>query len=238
VAIGPVAPSNSGGPGAEIGLTGPEYALLDPAFAVLDPGPTPDLVGCLLISVGQRDSANAASLCLEALHRLFERGMRIRARLCIGSGAPHLAKLRQRIDTLDDQVELVLDTPRLIEEMAAAEMMIGAGGVTLLERLAAGLPSLSIEVADNQRLLLNWASGKEATVNAGPLATLTAEALADHVATLCGDPRRRRNMSKIGRSLIDGRGAERVADSLISYAANRAPEIGSSVTSLNGSVIG
>jgi UDP-4-amino-4,6-dideoxy-N-acetyl-beta-L-altrosamine N-acetyltransferase len=98
--------------------------------------------------------------------------------------------------------------------MTRADLMIGAGGVTLLERCAAGLPSVSLVVADNQERGTRAAACAGATISLGPAAAVTSRVLADEVERLLGDARAVNSMTLAARALIGsepGSGASTVA---------------------------
>src|SRR5260221_13340499 len=48
-------------------------------------------------------------------------------------------------------VEAVVTSGGLLDELAAADLVVTAGGVTMLESLALGRPTVAFVLADNQR---------------------------------------------------------------------------------------
>ena len=100
--------------------------------------------------------------------------------------------------------------PALAPLMAAADVVLCAGGVTLLELAFLGAPMVVLPLADNQQ------PGSRAMAAAG--AAVIAEDLTDAaqaVARLRADDRAREAMAAAGRTLVDGHGAERVARRLL-----------------------
>jgi RimJ/RimL family protein N-acetyltransferase len=85
-------------------------------------------------------------------------------------------------------------------------LAIGAAGVSLLERMHAGVPSVVIVAAPNQGALAEVAARAGAVVVEGSPRAAVAAAL-----RLLEDPMRRGQMSVAARAAVDGRGAERVA---------------------------
>jgi RimJ/RimL family protein N-acetyltransferase len=98
----------------------------------------------------------------------------------------------------------------MAELMAAADLAIGAGGVTTWERCCLGLPAIAWPVAANQRRQLDEAA-EHGLLFAPATAPVTCEAVAGWLATLAASPALRRAYSRAGRALVDGRGADRVA---------------------------
>src|SRR4029079_4440925 len=96
---------------------------------------------------------------------------------------------------------------RLAELMNAADLALGAGGVMLWERLCLGLPSLVVQVADNQRPQIDSMSDAGAIRFIGAHTDVTPAAIAEAVIALAADEHGRGNLSDFGRKLVDGRGA-------------------------------
>jgi spore coat polysaccharide biosynthesis predicted glycosyltransferase SpsG len=199
-------------------LLGPAYALLDPRFEAPPPGPVADQVEHVVVTFGARDSANATALALAALALLDGQGVRPRLTVAMASRAPHLEQIRQAVAGFGGRAALRLDAADMAALLGSADLVIGAGGVSLLERMARGVPSISVATADNQGLAIEGAARLGATVSAigssGALAELSPEALAGTIATLAGDRGARAAMAARGRELVDGRGARRVAEAL------------------------
>jgi RimJ/RimL family protein N-acetyltransferase len=89
-----------------------------------------------------------------------------------------------------------------------ADLAIGAGGVSALERCCIGLPSLIILVAENQRAGADELERAGAAVNLGAAPTIAQ--VSDAVVSLCTDDARRVRMSTAAYRITDGFGAARV----------------------------
>jgi RimJ/RimL family protein N-acetyltransferase len=102
-----------------------------------------------------------------------------------------------------------------VEDMAAllagCDMALGAGGVSSLERCCLGLPSLIVQVADNQRGNTAAMSAAGAARDLGPAQDLQIGVLASELAAVSRNRDLRESMSVAGKTLVDGLGAERVA---------------------------
>ena len=199
-------------------LSGFDYAMLDPAFAEAAAPPGRTNIESILICFGWRDSADATSLALEALAGLGGDGFAPRITVAIGSGAPHLDNIKRLIAVLGPRARLVVDTPGLRELLSEADIGIGAGGVGLLERMAAGVPSLTVRTAMNQARQVSAAASQGGTVDAGGMNDLTPAKLASRIASLARDVAGRAAMSARARQVVDGRGVYRIADKLRSLS--------------------
>ncbi len=106
-------------------------------------------------------------------------------------------------------VTAIHTTEGLAAELAVADVVVSAGGVTLLESLALGRPTVALVTAENQRLAVDTVSRLGAAVPANP-STAAAE-----VAALVASPARRYDLSVAARAVVDGRGTDRVAAALL-----------------------
>jgi spore coat polysaccharide biosynthesis predicted glycosyltransferase SpsG len=97
----------------------------------------------------------------------------------------------------------------LIDELASADVVVTAAGVTLLESLALGRPTIAIQRATNQRRYF------EALTRASAAVGSTVGAAARDAARLTRYPARRRELSRTAREHVDGDGARRVARAII-----------------------
>jgi len=102
--------------------------------------------------------------------------------------------------------------------MAQADLFIGAGGGTTWERAALGLPTLCISVASNQELNARLLADAGGHLYLGAHEQVSSEALRQAVQALCmsGQGVRQRMAGK-SRELVDGKGAQRVADALFNF---------------------
>lgn len=106
-----------------------------------------------------------------------------------------------------------VQTNRMADLIAAADLAIGAGGSTTWERCCLGLPTLAICVANNQRQQIADAAA------AGLLYIFNEHedveySIATHVRALIDNPTLRSMLSANGMREVDGRGISRVVNAL------------------------
>jgi UDP-2,4-diacetamido-2,4,6-trideoxy-beta-L-altropyranose hydrolase len=94
--------------------------------------------------------------------------------------------------------------------MASADIAVSASGSTCWELCCLGLPAVLLPIAPNQEPLAAALHLSGVAEDAGRPSTITATALATTALNLARDPRRRSEMARRGRQLVDGRGARRV----------------------------
>ena len=176
-------------------LLGPRYALLDPGFAELSARPAAATVDHVVVTFGARDSGNATGLVLEALATLAERGLKPRITVVMGGAAPHLETVREAVANMGSRARIKVDANDMPPLLSAADLVIGAGGVGLLERMACGVASLSVATADNQLLAIEGAARRGATAGLAELEGDAVGTLAEAIAALANDRERRAAMA-------------------------------------------
>jgi UDP-2,4-diacetamido-2,4,6-trideoxy-beta-L-altropyranose hydrolase len=190
-------------------LLGPRHALLREGFAAAHAQPRswPARAQRLLVFLGGVDSAGATLLALDALAMLPPFAQ---LDVVAGAGNPHLAALRARVAALPGAT-LSVDVDDMAARMAAADLAIGAAGTTTWERCAAGLPTVTLVVADNQRAPAQAAAAAGLCVSLGDLDQVDAQQMAAAVALLADNAPLRQALGERGKALVDGQGAARVA---------------------------
>ena len=182
-------------------LAGSRYCVIDPALARVPAAAITERVETILVTMG---AADAMGLGAEIAGDLARRLPDAEIKLVIGPWGSQ---------TVPAGVVAVCAPKSLASELANADVVVTAGGVTLLEALALGRPTIAIATADNQ--LDNVA----ACAAAGAAISCDVAGVSAQVSVLCGDSDTRHRLSNAARALVDGRGAQRVAAAIAKRAA-------------------
>lgn len=193
---------------------GPRYALLRPEFheARQRVADRESGVRRIFLFMGGGDPRNATGLALEAI-KLLDRPD-IAVDVVVGASNPHKAAIRTACRS-KPQVQYHEQIDHIAQLMAQADLAIGAGGGTTWERCCLGLPSLVIELAENQRFLAGGVAEAQAGTNCGPMEQLSPQMLMERLQSVISNPQWLAAMSQNAFRLVDGKGAERVTDLLI-----------------------
>lgn len=194
-------------PDGTVRMLGPRFALLQPDYAPLRPSVRrrSHPPRRLLIYFGGGDPGDMTGRALRAFLAL--QCSDILADVVIGSANPHAGSTRA-LAAAADNVAVHSGLASLAPLIIAADLSIGAGGATTLERLCLGLPSVVVTVADNQkpvaaelarRGLITWL-GDEADLQDDVLEEALRRAIQEPFPDLLAQAPE-----------IDGRGAARVA---------------------------
>jgi spore coat polysaccharide biosynthesis predicted glycosyltransferase SpsG len=172
----------------------------------------------LLIAMGGSDPAGLTLKAVRAVDRLdgdFE------SVIIAGAGFCHWQSLRDLLGKARRRFKVREDVTEMSAAMAEADLAICSFGMTAYELAAMGVPSVySCLTADHDESASALvAAGMGVSVGVDDQDTETR--LAAAVESLLMDEDTRVRMSARARELVDGRGASRVAELLISTAATR-----------------
>ena len=196
-------------------LVGPHYALLRSTYREARAAPDASEEGRVLVMLGGAPDRTVLRTVLDSL--------------CDTSGPIRSLDVLDPEESLQGPVDgchrgdlpitIHREQPELTELMARAQVAVGAGGVTAWERMCLGLPTVSMSMAANQQAVLAELAGIDAVLHLGSAHAGAARRSGPAVAKLLGDSNRRANMARLGQLLVDGRGAERVANALLPHAS-------------------
>ncbi|MGN0483515.1 MAG: UDP-2,4-diacetamido-2,4,6-trideoxy-beta-L-altropyranose hydrolase [Lachnospiraceae bacterium] len=133
-------------------------------------------------------------------------------------------KFYQNVDELqqfaaqEDQVSIYQNVTNMAEIMQRCDLAVSAGGTTLAELCACGVPTIAFTMADNQM------AGTKAYADAGILCYAgdarnggLVEKLEEAICALKDDVEKRAEMSRLGHQCVDGKGAGRITEAIAMY---------------------
>jgi UDP-2,4-diacetamido-2,4,6-trideoxy-beta-L-altropyranose hydrolase len=195
-------------------LLGPKYALLRPEFRQARKfcSMRGNGVTRILLYLGGNDTDNLIGMALEALcapelEHLFVEAV-------IGPNNQHQEQLEKQAKKCPG-TRLHIQPENFTELMLRADFCIGAGGTTTWERLCLGLPSLVITVAENQ---VGFTKELDTAGYVCWLGNNEQVSVSDIRKSLISEIHKQQNQKKNPDlpSLVDGYGALRVAEKLVS----------------------
>lgn len=198
-------------------LCGPTYALLAPPYtdahkrARLRARPLGKL-NRVLVTMGGYDSVNATGFILAALDRA---SAHFEMTVVLGPQALHFDEVRQQVVQMDKVTELVSGAEDLSQLMLDHDLVIVAGGVTLLEAACCGIPAITLPFAENQIGQTMEAERQGISISAGEFNNIRENDFMALIDSIALDSKRRQRMRDKGLDLIDGLGSERVAAALL-----------------------
>ncbi|NOU01171.1 MAG: UDP-2,4-diacetamido-2,4,6-trideoxy-beta-L-altropyranose hydrolase [Gallionella sp.] len=190
-------------------LLGPRYALLRDEFRQLraQVKPRSGEVKKILVFFGGVDADNYTGLALDALATLANKAIKID--VVIGTQHPNREQIQQTCDAQGYACHV--QTSRMAELMAEADLAIGAGGSATWERCCLGLPAIVFSIAENQE------QASRALANQGVVYLGSKEVFATEIERAMRYlfvSTRLHEMSVRAAELVDGQGARRLSDVL------------------------
>jgi UDP-2,4-diacetamido-2,4,6-trideoxy-beta-L-altropyranose hydrolase len=200
---------------------GPRYMALTEEYEELGIAKRqiPPKVRRILITLGGADPAGLAPKAARGVRLALESE---RARdafdaagvlLIVGSASHQRADIEAAVSGARARFTLATSLPLLLPALREADLGIIAGGLTMHEALAVGLPSIALcQPVRHQAELAQRFADQGAMLTLGPGAEVREAEIAETVLTLASDVALRRRLADRGPQLVDGRGAQRTAD--------------------------
>jgi spore coat polysaccharide biosynthesis predicted glycosyltransferase SpsG len=168
-----------------------------------------------MISMGLTD---VGAITIDVLDAVLAADTGAAIDVVMGSIAPSLEPVLDRARR-HPEVSVHVDTTRMCDLIAAADIGVGAGGTTIWERCCLGLPTVSMVLAENQRRL------SEALSAAGAIMLADShQAVGDAVRTLVRSPATLRDLSSAAAAVTDGTGSARIIAKIGSAARANADD--------------
>lgn len=178
----------------------------------------------VVVTMGGSDPAALSLRVLRALEGID--GL-LRVRLILGRGFAHRAALETLRPTLRQPLEILEDVNDMPAALADADLAVAAFGVTAYELAALGVPAvllgLSADHAHSAEALhqagMAWSLGEHAALSDTDLTAAIQSLLANPAA---------RSAMRAACTLVDGRGAQRIAARMAKALADRSVGINAS----------
>jgi UDP-2,4-diacetamido-2,4,6-trideoxy-beta-L-altropyranose hydrolase len=193
-------------------LLGPRFAMLRREFKSWS-GWKRDIPGIarrVLVTMGGSDPDNFTQEVIQIILNTPD----LSATVVVGGSNPHVFRLQEIVASAPRDVKLVGNATNMPELIAESDLAVAGAGTTSWEMCFLGLPALLIVLADNQQNNAKELSRRGVAINLGASSGIEPSTLASHLTGLVHSRDTRKAISERGRSLIDGRGAERVVRAL------------------------
>ena len=196
----------------------PAYSLMGAAYAPLRPEfrnveyHVREQAEAVLLTTGGSDRYDLAGLILRAVPKEIP----VVFHVVSGIFNPHYDELC-RMALADDRIRVHRNVSRMSELMKECDIAITAGGSTMYELSAIGVPMISFSFVDNQEKIVETFYQKKITCYGGNYLTegdLMPGRIVEHMTELMQSRELREHYSSLERHLVDGNGASRIAEEL------------------------
>jgi len=195
-------------------LLGPTYMLLRAEFSRQSARDIPPEIRRVLVTTGGSDVSNLSVTFVQCVRETLSDAA---VDVIVGPyfEADTVAEL-ERASNADHNIVLHRNPPDIRAIMLACDVALTGGGQTTYELAATGMPAIAVSVADNQAANLHGLVARGALLWAGavgdPGLPARCRAALRALAQSCGA---RRDMSLAASTVVDGRGADRVAAEIL-----------------------
>ena len=197
-------------------LLGPQYAPLREEFQNIEPC-IRDTVQRILITVGGSDRYNIAGKILQEI-TVDERFSGIEFHVVAGKLNLHIAELRE-IAAVNPLIHIHQNVTEMAQLMQSCDLAVTAGGSTMYELCACGVPSVSFSWADNQLMSVRAFSEKGIVPCAGDMRVDEVGCvyqILNLLVTYLSDRTLRRDVASRMRNVTEGQGVSYLAQEILS----------------------
>ncbi len=195
-------------------LLGTEYVPLREEFSAAEQQRTA-ADGGILITTGGSDSFNlAGQLLMEAMK--YDALKEKEYHVVSGSLNPHIGE-QQALAQKHENIHIHCNVTNMAELMAESEVALSAGGSTLYELCAMGVPVIAFSFAENQERLVQTFVKRGIAQYGGNYRTDGNKMIQNTIAgleTLLEDENLQTEYREKARTLVDGKGADRIAEAI------------------------
>jgi len=199
-------------------LLGPRFIPLRSAFRDVLPRKTRDGIGTIMITFGGDDVRDLTPVVLGVLVKRYPE---VRKKVIVGKGFRNEERIRACADA-ETALVIAPDDRAMAEAMLDSDICVTAAGQTLYELARTGTPVVVVGVAENQAFNISgWIDGGLIRFAGWWHEPGLGGKIAEYIDAL-RDPQARSAMSAAGQATVDGRGSERLAETLCGMAEHGA----------------
>jgi UDP-2,4-diacetamido-2,4,6-trideoxy-beta-L-altropyranose hydrolase len=192
-------------------LLGPGYSCIRSAFRRIAGKGIGKEVRSIMVTLGGCDSHDLMPGIIDRIQKEFRD---VFIHVVIGRGFHNIAAI-QAAAAANTRLYYFPDADGMRDIMLASDIAVSSGGQTLYELARTGIPAIALAAADNQILNVEEWAKTGFVESAGD--SEDPELLANicvSIGKLSG-LQRRREMSAVGRRMIDGKGPARVVNAIL-----------------------
>jgi len=204
-------------------LIGQSYTLLRDEFKTLRPAAInkrdfPSTLKSILISFGGTDVKNCSKMVIECFIELSKelgKTFNYEINIVMGSSSEQINIIKNLIEPFP-WISLHVDSENMGTLILNADIAIGASGTSAWERCCLGLPTISFELADNQKLISQKLAEIGAIINLGFPKDSSKTEIIKHILHLTSNSKSYTKMVNNCFNVCNADGAERVVNKIIS----------------------
>lgn len=196
----------------EIMLLGLKYNLIREEFKCIPGKKINKEVSDIMITTGGSDPYNITEKIIRIVLN-DDMLKRLNINVVIGSGFKDKDELK-KLEQCNDNIVLYENVKRMSNIMLKSDIAISAGGSTLYELCACGVPTISFILAYNQEFVVEKMEELGYIKSLGWYGDIDSKTLNNYIKRLIGDYDIRVKMHNKQRNLVDGKGTQRIVEKI------------------------
>ena len=168
----------------------------------------PDKAKKIIVTMGGSDPDNVTLKVIRTLNSLNDPDLEVK--VIAGPANPNINNLEKEIHLSPSTFHLLPDVSGMPELMAWSDMAVTAAGSTCWELAFMGVPSITGVAFENQQNVAKGLERAKIFQTVGWYKTMNNDMLGAELSVLMLDKKLREKKSKLGRQLIDGKGAKKI----------------------------
>ena len=194
-------------------LIGPKYAPISNKFSFFEKENSKEKK--ILISFGAYDSIGITLNVIKSVKKLIEDSKyNLNIIIILGKESPIITQVQHAIRNLSNY-KLILDCDKMEKIYKNCDIAIGSPGLSYLERMASGTPSILVSQNKLHDILIN----KWVDLGCGIKAENSANSIEYALKKLILDDNLNQELILKGKNTVDGKGAERIAKEIINMVS-------------------
>lgn len=192
---------------------GPGYFLLRDEFKKRSAARRPNPKNRIGVIMGSSDPENQTERIVQILQSIASTE---EIAVVLGPLNPSFNRIRE-LARSDPRIHAYSNPRDLARILRNTRLTVSAAGTTCGELAYLGIPVAALSVADNQLLAAKTVERSGCGKNLGPYQKRTDSNLRKQIQKLIADSRSLKKMSRAGKKLVDGKGAQRLAAELLEF---------------------
>lgn len=167
----------------------------------------------ILVTLGGSDTHGFTPKMVQALSGLSDG---VKVTVVLGAAYRHFIELEEAIKQSHRRFDVVKNVPNMYELLFSSDLVVCGGGNTLLEAACLGTPAVVVCGEKFEEETASMLASKGFSINLGFGEDVSVDTIYTSLQSLIGNSALRREMSQRGKGLVDGLGARRIVEKILS----------------------
>lgn len=164
-------------------------------------------VKSIIVLQGGSDTKCVSPKIIQAIDKIKKP---IKLTLILGPSFECKKELQRIVKNIHLKIKILKDVNKIFDEMIKHDIAITAGGITMIELMAIGIPSVVIYGDKHELEIVKFAHRKKAIINFGYGPYLSKKLITKKLESVLRDYNLRKLLNTNSKKIVDGKGVDRV----------------------------